>query len=524
MKKMVGNQVRLIPTAVIKSIQESQMKCPIVNSRIYRFWLFLGLSFWLSLLLGFFTLLGAQEYRTGLILDKEQVLSVPRQAVVFRAFGDFPARKVLTKLLPENGHQGNQGSCVGWATAYATRSALEVYATKRNGNDDELIFSPAFVYNQINRGVDQGASLVDALELLSNRGCALLRDFPYNKNDWTTKPSAMISHRAMQYKIRDYQRLGGFGPEGFNLQQIKQALVDDLPVLAGIHVDDNFINSTGLIKVYIPNIQGGEDGNPGHAISVVGYDDNVAGGSLLIYNSWGTNWGDTGDTWMTYASFQKALVSTFVAYPKVIPKSTPEPDPDPAPVPALAAGLRLMAKTNDVWQSTELLVDSDVSVRNLTLLDATQTFHAGDQVRIEIDVKAPTYTYVLNVGSSGTGHLLFPYDKDVSPLLGQEGTYLVPEKKVFKFDETSGQEGLLVIFSRNQLVEKDLLSYIENSSKSPMKMVHRVDQALQKAGLKGRLEHLGAGRRLRDLFVGEEHDTNEQELSTAIFLIRIVHE
>jgi hypothetical protein len=38
----------------------------------------------------------------------------------------------------------------------------------------------------------------------------------------------------------------------------------------------------------------------GHALCVVGYDDNVGGGAFKIANSWGKNWGKSGFFWLRY--------------------------------------------------------------------------------------------------------------------------------------------------------------------------------------------------------------------------------
>jgi C1A family cysteine protease len=41
----------------------------------------------------------------------------------------------------------------------------------------------------------------------------------------------------------------------------------------------------------------------GHAMCVVGYDDNKYGGAFEIQNSWGTDWGNDGYIWINYNDF-----------------------------------------------------------------------------------------------------------------------------------------------------------------------------------------------------------------------------
>ncbi|OAD21552.1 PKD domain containing protein, partial [Candidatus Thiomargarita nelsonii] len=63
----------------------------------------------------------------------------------------------LSSNFPIPGYQGSQGSCVGWATAYALKSFQERVEEGWSLNTTEHLFSPAFIYNQINRGEDKGS-------------------------------------------------------------------------------------------------------------------------------------------------------------------------------------------------------------------------------------------------------------------------------------------------------------------------------------------------------------------------------
>ena len=48
----------------------------------------------------------------------------------------------------------------------------------------------------------------------------------------------------------------------------------------------------------------------GHAVAVVGYDDNLNGGRFICRNSWGTNWGDHGYFYMPYQVINNANMSS----------------------------------------------------------------------------------------------------------------------------------------------------------------------------------------------------------------------
>jgi hypothetical protein len=67
--------------------------------------------------------------------------------------------------------------------------------------------------------------------------------------------------------------------------------------------------------------KGAEKG--GHAMLVVGYDDSKKAFKLL--NSWGTNWGDHGYTWVDYEFFRHVVTEAYVA--KDAHRITPQPQP-----------------------------------------------------------------------------------------------------------------------------------------------------------------------------------------------------
>jgi hypothetical protein len=71
----------------------------------------------------------------------------------------FPTSVDLSPNFPNPGSQGAQSSCVGWAVAYALKSFQEKMEIGWPLNTAENIFSPAFVYNQINGSNDYYSSL-----------------------------------------------------------------------------------------------------------------------------------------------------------------------------------------------------------------------------------------------------------------------------------------------------------------------------------------------------------------------------
>ncbi|MHC4472308.1 MAG: C1 family peptidase, partial [Planctomycetota bacterium] len=213
--------------------------------------------------------------------------------VAFR-LGSLPPSKSWADTLPPIDSQGQQGSCVGWATAYYVKTSWENRSvpgwneTARTGQ-----FSPAFVYNQINGGKDEGSRPEKALALMIEKGAATWADMPYSDRDFTTQPSAAVLASAEDYKNVDQRYFG----DTFNLSSVKQYLANTGPLIFAIAVDDGFMHGTGDYTQY------SNPPNPGgHAITCVGYDDSHGGGALLLANSWGDDWRDQGSVWVTYSA------------------------------------------------------------------------------------------------------------------------------------------------------------------------------------------------------------------------------
>jgi hypothetical protein len=213
----------------------------------------------------------------------------------------LPSSIDLSGNFPEPGNQGNQGSCVGWATGYALKSYQEK-VEEQWAFSQATIFSPAWIYNQINGGQDQGSRLDDAMDLIVNRGAATWQNMPYSDTNYTDQPSQQAIAQAANYKAAEFRSIS-------SVQQMKAALANRTPVVAGIMIYEDMYNLVGPNAVY--NTTTGNDLG-GHAITLVGYDDNQFGGAFKVINSWGTGWGDNGYFWLPYDMVPVVMVHAMV--------------------------------------------------------------------------------------------------------------------------------------------------------------------------------------------------------------------
>jgi hypothetical protein len=150
-------------------------------------------------------------------------------------------------------------------------------------------FSPAWIYNQINRGRDSGSSTSAALNLLKYHGCDTLSGFPYDMNDYLTQPDIESRKRALAYKDFDWQYVAN------DVEQIKTILVNEQrPVIFRCSLKPDFYAISEDDPVFDdPAGSGG-----GHAMAIVGYDDELQ--AFKLVNSWGPDWGLSGFGWISY--------------------------------------------------------------------------------------------------------------------------------------------------------------------------------------------------------------------------------
>jgi len=203
----------------------------------------------------------------------------------------------LEDYLPEIGDQGDVGSCVGWATAYY---GLTIVKRLEHGKDYPA-FSPLSVFNRFCylKKFDpcNGGSYIDGcLSLLVTKGCPLVEEYD--------KPNCSVDANTKRYNdcLFSFERL-----QQNNVNQLKLSLANNCPVVIGLEVfqgglgntlNSKFLDSNGVAKMEI--FRNSRYPVGGHALCIVGYDDQLGGGAFKIANSWGKNWGKSGFFWLRY--------------------------------------------------------------------------------------------------------------------------------------------------------------------------------------------------------------------------------
>ncbi|MEJ0106204.1 MAG: hypothetical protein WDO19_28235 [Bacteroidota bacterium] len=98
---------------------------------------------------------------------------------------------IFSPNLPPIGDQGRQSSCVAWSIGYALKAFEEKIETKQL-----LLFSPSFIYNQLNNGQDGGINIIEALNLVSHKPeRGYLKICRIAIKSYTSKPSKTASDK-----------------------------------------------------------------------------------------------------------------------------------------------------------------------------------------------------------------------------------------------------------------------------------------------------------------------------------------
>ncbi|GHU26533.1 hypothetical protein FACS1894164_17750 [Spirochaetia bacterium] len=251
----------------------------------------------------------SQEYYTGTILDPELYKSIPQKALqVSRAYTTLPAAVSLKAYAPVPGDQGEYSTCAAWSSAYAARTIAESIALNRTNQSltTDNSFSPTFVYKSAARDPSgkNGTDLPSVLNFMKTEGAAKMLAVE-RTGDYFRNTSLALFATSRRYPIKDYVKLS---VESFPLSvMVKKSIAEQKPVIFGMKTYRSF---KYVFDVYNPSWQlGMYEG--GHGMCVVGYDDTKYGGAFEILNSWGTNWGNGGYTWIPYALFDQLTMEAY---------------------------------------------------------------------------------------------------------------------------------------------------------------------------------------------------------------------
>ena len=401
---------------------------------------------------------------TGGILDPRQFA---KQAIYEPLADDnsknpLPESANLQRFAPAVGDQGKQGSCVAWSSAYGARTILEAARTGQDPN--ALRFSPSFLYNQIGLDGCEGSYINRAMDFMSKKGSIGYERFPYSDQDCSRQPDQQLLNEAQQFRMRGSNRLTqGDRTDVIDLRAIKENLSQGAPVVIGMMVGGSYMQSMMGQDVWNPT---DEDksmmGFGGHAQCVVGYDDAKYGGSFLIMNSWGSQWGVNGFAWVRYRDFRYYVREAYGL--------------EPMSKVGLAANAPFNCEVGLVEMNisgNKTVAGGYIPLKNTkgNIFETVSTVRPGTRFKMEVKNTSECYVYVFGKETDGTSYTLFPYPNSddpsktkYSPFCGIAGYRLFPRNKSMTPDSLGNKDFMAVIISKDTL---DWFNINKQISQSP---------------------------------------------------------
>lgn len=379
------------------------------------------------------------SYGTGAVLDP----AVYDSTDVYASLSpdeQLPERVSLERFAPTAGDQGQQGSCVGWGSTYAARTILEAVNTGQDPN--QIVFSPAFTYNQIGMQDCQGTYIDKAVDLMTREGSVPLNKFPYDENSCSKQPDNYVLKEASQFKMKGANRLSISGDDyTCDVNAIRQNLAHNAPVVIGMNVGGSFMHDMEGKDKWIPeNHDYDKNGFGGHCMCVIGYDDFYfdKDGAFLIQNSWGTKWGKNGRAWVSYSDFVAFANEAYGLYPM----------PDKTNKDKLSCTLALVEKESKNYIP---LIN-----KGNNIYSTLQPLKMGTKFKVEFKNNIECYIYIFGKETDNSSYVLFPYTPKHSAYCGVTGIRVFPRDQSMSPDEKGTKDYICVLISKNQLDYKSM--------------------------------------------------------------------
>lgn len=189
--------------------------------------------------------------------------------------------------------QGQIGSC----TANATLTAYQ-QTTHKQGEPAVNLSRLLLYYNSRLRedtvNEDAGAMIPDVINVLQEVGVCDEHFWPYDTNNYTLLPSCEANTESSKHMATDCF------PVNQDVNEIKQTLLQGNAVVYGMLVFPSMMShataASGIVRLPLH----GEQPVGGHCVAICGWDESVNGGSFLVRNSWGSDWGKHGNFYIPY--------------------------------------------------------------------------------------------------------------------------------------------------------------------------------------------------------------------------------
>lgn len=383
----------------------------------------------------------AQRYGTGLVFNDENYAKSKIRAN-FNAdyYENLAFSHSLKPYCPAPGNQLQLNTSPSWAIAWSAHSILENQQLGATQFFNPL--SPAYTYHQVRTLGDQhceeGLDIFEALEFFKTYNVEHFEQFL----EFCPKYLPKELQPRTDMKVLDYRKLYDLDQSNKSrINAVKKSISQNLPVVIGMHCPPSFYQARDFWQ---PTELLSHD-FPGHALCVIGYDDEKLGGAFEVINSWGKDWGNNGFTWIRYADF---VAFTRYAF-EIFYMADKEAE-------AKFSG-SVQIKLNSHKAILMERIDKGV-------FKSVHPFTTGTYFRIYLKNETPTFLYVFGVDQKNNLFPIFPHAENISPaLVYNDAELAIPgEDNYIEVIGEPGQEVLCILYSKEPIDFTDLMKNLGN--------------------------------------------------------------
>lgn len=373
--------------------------------------------------------------------------------VTYRSVG---RRSSLEKYAPTPQSQGMYGTCTGWAAGYCARTILEA---QRNGWTDQTTinanaFSHSYAYRLGAESADcNGAYISKCLQKMKEIG--IVKRNRHNVDCPTEDPPTELQKEASAFKIKGYATLWNAqhpASRKEKVQLLKKSIDQGHPIIIAMFIPKSFCYNKGAVwarlDTDVADASQGHKHNR-HAMCLIGYDDDVAGGAFRIQNSWGPLWADKGFIWVKYADAAEFIYQAVEMY-----KLPPVKHAESVTTNRLSGSIKMVENNGQEMLATWTPAGYQLN----------RPYRSGTRFRLYLNNRTPAYVYAIGSDLSHKTYTVFPYASGVSPLLNytQSSVPIPNEKQHIRLDNNTGTDYLCVLYSKQPLDLKAIKRGIAN--------------------------------------------------------------
>jgi hypothetical protein len=213
----------------------------------------------------------------------------------------------LRNYCPSIVDQGIYSNCVGWAVSYYAMSTRLYYlmGLKDDNLKKMLSLDPNHLLLFKSKEKDvwkiRGSNFKEEFEYLTRYGAPFRINFSEDNSE-RNKLSRSV-------KLKNWNRIN-LMREG--LESVKIAILSGKPVVFGLSISNDIFEKDfgGDTAVFKSNEISGL--NYYQAMTIIGFDDSIEGGSFELVTSYGPNFGSLGKIYITYTDFFRLVKEAYV--------------------------------------------------------------------------------------------------------------------------------------------------------------------------------------------------------------------